>query len=98
MIVSTTVAQAEDLESRERVSFEIDRVDEVMSEGWSVLVTGEARRVDDPDEVVALAGLGLTPWAGGPRHVLVRIRPDEVTGRVIVQGATPDDDTGLTPR
>ncbi len=98
VIVSTTVAQAEDLESRERVSFEIDRVDEVMSEGWSVLVTGEARRVDDPDEVVALAGLGLTPWAGGPRHALVRIRPDEVTGRVIVQGATPEDDTGLTPR
>ncbi len=67
------------------MSFEIDRVDESMSEGWSVLVTGAARRVDDPEEVVALAGLGLEPWAGGPRHALVRIHPDEMTGRVITQ-------------
>jgi len=85
VIVSTTVAQAEHLEEQELVSFEIDRVDESMSEGWSVLVTGAARRVDDPEEVVALAGLGLEPWAGGPRHALVRIHPDEMTGRVITQ-------------
>ena len=58
-----------------------------MGEGWSVLVTGRARRVDDPDEIVALAALGLVPWAGGRRHVLVRIRPDEITGRLIVQPA-----------
>ena len=68
------------------MSFEIDRVDEVMSEGWSVLVTGEARRVDDPKEVTALGTLGLAPWAGGPRHALVRIHPDVLTGRVIVAG------------
>ena len=71
------------------MSFQIDRVDESMGEGWSVLVTGSARRVDDPDEVLALAGLGLTPWAGGPRHALVRIRPDETTGRVIAQAVAP---------
>ena len=52
VIVSTTVAQAEHLEEQGLVSFEIDRVDESMSEGWSVLVTGAARRVDDPEEVV----------------------------------------------
>jgi nitroimidazol reductase NimA-like FMN-containing flavoprotein (pyridoxamine 5'-phosphate oxidase superfamily) len=98
VIVSTAVSQAEELESRERVSFEIDRVDEVMSEGWSVLVTGEARRVDDPEEVLALVALGLLPSAGGSRHALVRIRPHEITGRVIVRDATPDDGTGLNPR
>ena len=54
--------------------------------------------MDDPEEAVALAGLGLTPWAGGPRHALVRIRPDEITGRVVVRDATPDDETGLNPR
>ena len=87
VIVSTTVAQAEYLEEQPAVSFEIDRVDESMSEGWSVLVTGMARRVDDPEEVVALSELGLEPWAGGPRHALVRIHPDEMTGRVIVQSS-----------
>ena len=55
-----------------RVSFEIDRVDEAISEGWSVLVTGAARRVDDPKEVASLDTLGLAPWAGGPRHAIVR--------------------------
>jgi len=89
VIVSTTVTQAEDLEGQDRVSFEIDRVDEAMSEGWSVLVTGGAHRVDDPDEFVVLAALGLVPWAGGPRHALVRIHPVEVTGRVIVQAVAP---------
>jgi len=89
VIVSTTVVQAVQFEEQPRVSFEVDRVDESMAEGWSVLVTGRARRVDDPEEVVELAALGLVPWAGGPRHALVRIRPDEVTGRLIVQSVAP---------
>jgi len=71
------------------VSFEVDRVDVALSEGWSVLVTGQARRVRDPVEADALTGLGLQPWAGGDRHALVRIEPDEVTGRVIVTLGEP---------
>ena len=72
------------------MSFQIDRVDESMGEGWSVLVTGSARRVDDPDEVArAWPACGLTPWAGGARHALVRIHPDETTGRVITQAVAP---------
>jgi len=90
VIVSTTVAHAAQLEGRSRVSFEIDRVDEPMAEGWSVLVTGSARYVDDPDEIVVLSALGLAPWAGGPRHALVRISPEEVTGRLIAQSVAPD--------
>ena len=89
VIVSTTPEQAASLGSQGRVGFQIDRVDESMGEGWSVLVTGTARPVDDPDEVVALAALGLAPWAGGERHTLVRIRPDEVTGRLIAQSTPP---------
>ncbi len=89
VIVSTTEEHAAVIAGYGRVSFEIDRVDEVMSEGWSVLVTGEARRVDDPKEVTALGTLGLAPWAGGPRHALVRIHPDVLTGRVIAQEVAP---------
>jgi len=90
VIVSTTVEQAARLEAQAKVSFQIDRVDESMGEGWSVLVTGSAQRVDDPEEIVVLARLGLAPWAGGPRHALVRIHPDETTGRVIAQAVAPD--------
>ena len=89
VVVSTTAEQASSLEGQARVSFQIDRVDESMSEGWSVLVTGPAHLVDDPDEVVALAALGLVPWAGGERHTLIRIRPDEITGRLIAQSVAP---------
>jgi len=95
VVVSTTDAQAARLEAHGLVSFEVDRVDAAMSEGWSVLVTGQARRVSDPVEADALAGLGLQPWAGGDRHALVRIEPDEVTGRVIV---TLGDSTGARER
>ncbi len=89
VILRTTVEQAEELAAQPRVSFEIDRVDEAMSEGWSVLATGPVRLVDDPDEIVALAALGLAPWAGGPRHTLIRIHPDEITGRLIAQSVAP---------
>jgi transcriptional regulator with XRE-family HTH domain len=84
VVVSTTPTQADQLESQQRAAFEIDRVDEAMREGWSVLVSGPARRVDDPDELVELSALGLEPWAGGNRHAIVRIRQEIVTGRVIV--------------
>jgi nitroimidazol reductase NimA-like FMN-containing flavoprotein (pyridoxamine 5'-phosphate oxidase superfamily) len=84
IVVSTTPTQANDLESQQRAAFQIDRVDEAMREGWSVLVSGPARRVDDPDELVELSELGLEPWAGGNRHAMVRIHPEIVTGRVIV--------------
>ncbi len=84
VVISTDVAKAHTLESQPTVSFEIDRIDDAMSEGWSVLVKGSARRVDDPDELLSLASLDLESWAGGDRHALVAISPKEITGRVIV--------------
>jgi hypothetical protein len=92
IVLSTDLTKAHHLEEQPVVGFEIDRVDEAMSEGWSVLVSGQARRVDDPDEVLRLSSLDLEPWAGGPRHALVKITPVTVTGRVIVHNATLDED------
>jgi nitroimidazol reductase NimA-like FMN-containing flavoprotein (pyridoxamine 5'-phosphate oxidase superfamily) len=89
VIVSTTAAQAARLDGQDRVSFQIDRVDESMSEGWSVLVTGSLRLVHDPHEAATLAALGLAPWAGGERHSLIRLHPEEITGRLIAQSVTP---------
>jgi nitroimidazol reductase NimA-like FMN-containing flavoprotein (pyridoxamine 5'-phosphate oxidase superfamily) len=89
VIVSTTTAHAEVIAGHAPVGFEVDRMDAVMSEGWSVLLTGTARRVEDPEEVAALRTLGLAPWAGGARHSLVRIHPDVLTGRVIANDLAP---------
>lgn len=68
-----------------RVGFEVDRIDEAMSEGWSVLVSGRARLVTDGDELERISHIGIEPWPGGHREAVVRIEPAEVTGRRIRQ-------------
>ena len=68
------------------VSLEVDQIDEPMSEGWSVLVTGRARLVVDPTELEQAAELGIEPWPGGDRRALMRIEAEEISGRRIRQG------------
>jgi pyridoxamine 5'-phosphate oxidase-like protein len=67
------------------VSFEVDQIDEAMSDGWSVLVSGRAHRVDDPDELGQIAALGIEPWPGGRRKTVIRITTAQLTGRRIHQ-------------
>ncbi len=69
------------------VSVEVDRIDDAMSEGWSVLVTGRARLVDDPAEREQAGDLGIEPWPGGHREALMRIETEEISGRRIRQGS-----------
>jgi len=65
-----------------RVSFQADHLDEVLHEGWSVLVHGHARKVTDEREVKHLEDrTRLEPWAAGPRDVYVRITPTRISGR-----------------
>jgi hypothetical protein len=71
------------------VAFEVDHIDEAMSEGWSVLVRGHARLIEDPEQRLAMARLDIEPWAGGARLNLVSIDPFELTGRVITQRLSP---------
>lgn len=65
------------------VSFDVDHLDEAMSEGWSVLLTGTARLITDPVELTRVQKLGVEPWAGGDRDAYVRLAPTQVTGRAI---------------
>ncbi|MEU1891210.1 DUF1918 domain-containing protein [Streptomyces pristinaespiralis] len=66
------------------VAFEVDHVDEAMSQGWSVLAVGPANVVTEPDAVRGLAQRAHTePWAGGAREMWVSIRPTRLTGRRI---------------
>jgi len=66
------------------VAFEVDHIDEALSQGWSVLIRGFARAVTDPDAVRRLTELAYSgPWAGGERDVWVRLDPAETTGRRI---------------
>ncbi|CAG6395853.1 pyridoxamine 5'-phosphate oxidase family protein [Streptomyces cocklensis] len=70
------------------VAFEVDRVDEALSEGWSVLVLGPATQVTEADDVRRLrARARSAPWAGGDREMWVRISPVRITGRRIRAGS-----------
>ena len=70
-----------------QVSFEADRLDDALHEGWSVLVHGRAHEVTGEREVKHLEDrTHLEPWAGGARDVYVRIAPARISGRRILSG------------
>ena len=66
-----------------RVSFEVDRLDEALAEGWSVLASGLAQVVTTPPELETVRSLGIEPWAGGSKDTYLRITVTEMTGRRI---------------
>jgi nitroimidazol reductase NimA-like FMN-containing flavoprotein (pyridoxamine 5'-phosphate oxidase superfamily) len=63
------------------VAFEADEFDADTCSGWSVVVVGRAEIVNGIDELVALADPARRPWAPGRTAHVVRIRPEQVTGR-----------------
>lgn len=66
-----------------RVSFDVDHIDEALSEGWSVLVTGNARVICDPAELARVEALNIEPWPGSDKPVYVRLTASWTTGRRI---------------
>ncbi|WP_405763898.1 pyridoxamine 5'-phosphate oxidase family protein [Actinacidiphila glaucinigra] len=67
------------------VVFEVDHVDEALSQGWSVLVRGRAHRVEDPEAVQYLGKQVYSgPWPGDDdRSMWVRIDVEGISGRRI---------------
>jgi hypothetical protein len=74
----------------EEVSFEVDHLDEVLTEGWSVLLTGEGHVITDPNELDRARSLAIAPWAGGDRDLYVCLVPRKITGRRI-RGRSGDE-------
>lgn len=63
-------------------SFQIDDHDALRSDGWSVLLSGKASAVVDPELLTTLWGRRMAkPWGGGHRDVLIGTQPTVVTGR-----------------
>jgi nitroimidazol reductase NimA-like FMN-containing flavoprotein (pyridoxamine 5'-phosphate oxidase superfamily) len=69
-----------------QVAFEIDGIDPVYHEGWSVLVVGVAHEETQAARIHELEALPLTPWAG-PRAHWMRIKGGAITGRRITHVA-----------
>lgn len=77
------------------VAFEVDHLDRVREAGWSVVVRGTAHWIVDPQEVAEVDELDLHPWAAGEHDRWIRIRTDEITGRMIERHRTHLD--GASP-
>jgi nitroimidazol reductase NimA-like FMN-containing flavoprotein (pyridoxamine 5'-phosphate oxidase superfamily) len=61
------------------VAYEADAIDPDTHLGWSVVVTGYAHLVTDPEELARYQAL-LKPWVHRTMDYAVRIRPDLITG------------------
>jgi transcriptional regulator with XRE-family HTH domain len=65
------------------VSFDVDHVDDVLSEGWSVLASGTASAMTAGPELAQAGALGITPWADGDYDTCIRLATAQITGRRI---------------
>ncbi len=69
---------------------EVDSIDRVAREGWSVQVTGPGTMVEDAQELREVrAGWDPRPWADGQRYMYIRLRICEVSGRRLSARRTP---------
>jgi pyridoxamine 5'-phosphate oxidase-like protein len=61
------------------VCYEADDLDPVRHTGWSVIATGLARLVQEPDAIARYEQL-LEPWVAGELDQVISIEPQFVTG------------------
>ncbi|KOG09081.1 MULTISPECIES: helix-turn-helix domain-containing protein [Streptomyces] len=77
------------------VAFEEDHLDEAFSQGWSVLLVGQARSVWEETEVRRIKdAVHSAPWAGDGRDTVVTLSPRRVTGRRIQVPGAPGAPSG----
>lgn len=76
---------------------EVDELDPESHTGWSVIVTGRAEVLSDPDDLAAAKELPLRPWVGrGDSYV--RVTASLVSGRTVVAHADDEPDASGDPR
>ena len=63
------------------VAFEVDGYDPASGDAWSVVIKGRAVEVESVHDMVEALDLPLFPWQAGPKPRVVRIEPDNVSGR-----------------
>jgi nitroimidazol reductase NimA-like FMN-containing flavoprotein (pyridoxamine 5'-phosphate oxidase superfamily) len=66
------------------LAFEVDHIDYERHQGWSVLAVGRGEIIDDRLELDDIRShWDPQPWAGGKRHLYIRLRWRELSGRRI---------------
>jgi len=72
------------LADRQAVAVEADGMNQYGTIAWSVILKGRAVVVSDAEEAQDAMDAGLSPWQPGQKNVLIRITPEEVSGRRFV--------------
>lgn len=70
--------------ARQAVSVEVDGMNQYGTIAWSVVVKGQAAVVTDAEEIQDAMDGGLSPWQAGSKDSLIRVTPDEISGRRFV--------------
>ena len=84
IVIRTGAGSAIAAHASDCVAFEVDRIDDALGQGWSVLVRGHAHPVVQPGEHRnLLARTDLRPWPQGEHDLFIRILTDRITGRRI---------------
>ena len=84
VVIRTALGSLVEGHADQQVAFEVDHLDEALSQGWSVLVRGMAHHVAHPAELRNVQrDASIWPWPGDERDVYVRIIPDTISGRRI---------------
>jgi nitroimidazol reductase NimA-like FMN-containing flavoprotein (pyridoxamine 5'-phosphate oxidase superfamily) len=98
--LGTSVASAVSGASDVVVAYEADMIDTDTRTGWSVVVTGIARIVRDPQDSARYQRL-LRSWVNDPADCVIRIRADIVSGFRLVdrsaltaEGSSTSETTG----
>jgi nitroimidazol reductase NimA-like FMN-containing flavoprotein (pyridoxamine 5'-phosphate oxidase superfamily) len=65
----------------EHVAFEIDGMDHIHQEGWSVLVRGVVHHLDDNEVELFQHRFDPKPWVQQERTSWLAIKPQTITGR-----------------
>ncbi|MCX5126912.1 pyridoxamine 5'-phosphate oxidase family protein [Streptomyces sp. NBC_00347] len=67
------------------MAFEVDHIDDVTRQGWSVMAVGRAEGVTDAAAKQRLDAVARSlPWPGGDRTHWMKIAPIRITGRRVV--------------
>lgn len=73
------------------VAFEVDDFDPQYHSGWSVVVTGVATALEDPELLAAVEQLPLPRWAPEQLDHVVAISMEMITGRRLDRAAVRPD-------
>lgn len=79
-------------------AFEIDELDYDSQQAWSVVAHGVIEVIDDPAEVAEVQRVeDPAPWAQGLRHLYMRMRYRDLSGRRVGYAGEPASPPDLVP-